>query len=162
MKKSLQVPAVKIIALYSLFFIALPFLSLGQSKEKEEAERQMAQKLATLDLSGFKTDFLLNKGVFTESEIAYFRSRPRNKQGQIVMTTNAEDWQNLYERIVGADLRANGKGRVPDFGQFAEKNRLKQSKNNPAGPELHSGTVRHGVSNATIKKRYTLQAQSRN
>ncbi|TAH14053.1 MAG: T9SS C-terminal target domain-containing protein [Runella slithyformis] len=46
------------------------------------------------------------------------------------MTTNAEDWQNLYERIVGADLRANGKGRVPNFEQFAEKSRLKQSKNN--------------------------------
>ena len=39
---------VKIIALHSLFFITLPFLSLGQKEEKEEAERQMAKKLATL------------------------------------------------------------------------------------------------------------------
>ena len=68
---------VKIIALHSLFFITLPFLSLGQKEEKEEAERQIAQKLTTLDLSDFKTDFLLNKGVFTESEIAYFRNKLR-------------------------------------------------------------------------------------
>ena len=33
---------VKIIALYSLFFTVLPFWSLGQTKEKEEAERQIA------------------------------------------------------------------------------------------------------------------------
>ena len=38
----------KIIALYSLFFITLPFWSLGQTKEKEEAERQIAPTLATL------------------------------------------------------------------------------------------------------------------
>ena len=48
MKNSLRLTAVKIIALCSLFFIALPFWSLGQTKEKEEAERQIAQKLATL------------------------------------------------------------------------------------------------------------------
>ena len=39
MKNSLRLTAVKIIAFYSLFFTALPFLSLGQSKEKEEAEK---------------------------------------------------------------------------------------------------------------------------
>ena len=120
----------KFIAFFSFFLIANPFWSLGQNKEKEEAERQIVQKLATLDLSGLKTDFLLNKGVFTEAEIAYFRTKPRDKNGQIAMTTNAEDWQNLYDRIVGADLRGIGKGRVPDFEQFAEKNRLKQSQNN--------------------------------
>ncbi|TAE97421.1 MAG: hypothetical protein EAZ80_07460, partial [Runella slithyformis] len=82
-------------AFFSFCLATLPFWSLVQTKEKEEAARQVEQKLATLDLSGLKTDFLLNKGVFTESEIAYFRSKPRNKQGQIVMTTNAEDWQNF-------------------------------------------------------------------
>ena len=55
MKNSLRLTAVKIIALCSLFFIALPFWSLGQSKEKEEAERQMAQKLVTLLSPNFPT-----------------------------------------------------------------------------------------------------------
>ena len=118
----------KFIANFSFFLLLSPFWSLGQ--DKTEAERQMTQKLATLDLTGLKTDFLLNKGVFTEAEIAYFRTKPRDKNGQVVMATNAEDWQNLYDRIVGADLRGIGKGRVPDFEQFAEKNRLKQSQNN--------------------------------
>ena len=48
MKKSRWLTAVKIIAFYSLFFTALPFLSLGQTKEKEEAEKQIAPTLATL------------------------------------------------------------------------------------------------------------------
>ncbi|TAH14054.1 MAG: hypothetical protein EAZ14_04680 [Runella slithyformis] len=48
----------KIIAFFSFFFATLPFWSLGQTKEKEEADRQVAQKLSTLDLSGLKTDFL--------------------------------------------------------------------------------------------------------
>ena len=101
----------KFIANFSFFLLLSPLWSLGQ--DKAEVERQMTQKLATLDLSGLKTNFLLNKGVFTATEIAFFRSKPRNKQGQIVMQTTAEDWQNLYERMIGADLRGNGKGRIP-------------------------------------------------
>ena len=39
MKNSRQATAVKIITLCSFFFIVLPFWSLGQTKEKEEAEK---------------------------------------------------------------------------------------------------------------------------
>jgi hypothetical protein len=120
----------KIIAFCNLLLFTLPLALSAQNKEKEEANKEMSKKLATLDLSTLKSDFLLNKGVFTETEFAVFRTKPRNKQGQIVMTTTAEEWQNLYERVVGADLRAKGRGRLPDFEEFAEKNRAKQAKNN--------------------------------
>ena len=65
---SLQIHC-KFIAFFSFFLVANSFWSLGQDKEKAEAERQMTQKLATFDLSGLKTNFLLNKGVFTTAEI---------------------------------------------------------------------------------------------
>ena len=45
MKNSRYATAVKIIALCSFFFIVLPFWSLGQTKEKEEAEKQIAPTL---------------------------------------------------------------------------------------------------------------------
>jgi hypothetical protein len=90
----------------------VPFLLQAQ-KSKEEYDQKVADKLATMDLAGVKNGFLLNKGVFDDDEIAYFRNKPRNKQGQVVMNTTAEEWQNLYERLSDADLRTNG--RIPDF-----------------------------------------------
>ena len=63
MKKSRRRTAVKIIALYSLFFITLPFLSLGQKEEKEEAERQIAQKLTTLPTTNNLPTLSLCKGL---------------------------------------------------------------------------------------------------
>jgi hypothetical protein len=45
----------------------LPFLLQAQ-KNKEEYDQKVADKLATMDLSGVKNGFLLNKGVFSANK----------------------------------------------------------------------------------------------
>jgi hypothetical protein len=80
MKKYNQIIGILVFVLFT-FSIDI----LGQQKEKDEADKQVAQKLTTLDLSDLKTNFLLNKGVFTTDEIETFRKPPRNKQGQVLM-----------------------------------------------------------------------------
>jgi hypothetical protein len=108
---------IKFAALYMAIFCSIQVF--GQQKEKEAYQQEVAQKLSMMDLSGIKTNFLLNKGLFDNDEIAHFRNKPRNKQGQVVMNTTAEEWQNLYERLSDTDLRTNG--RIPDFEKFAVK-----------------------------------------
>ena len=141
--KSIFKSSYKITVFYSILFVL--FLSKSYAQQ-DEFDKQTKQKLSTLDLSDLKTNFLLNKGIFTTDEIDEFRKKPRNKYGQIVMYTTAEGWENLYERLIGADMRGNG--RIPNFQQFAEKDRLKQTKNN---------VIPIGIMNADVTLMSTTQ-----
>ena len=141
--KNILESSYKIAIFCSLILTLFPFKSYAQ---QNEFDKQVAQKLSTLDLSDLKTNFLLNKGIFTTDEIDEFRKKPRNRYGQIVMYTTAEGWENLYERLIGADMRGNG--RIPNFQQFAEKDRLKQTKNN---------VIPIGIMNADVTLMSTTQ-----
>jgi hypothetical protein len=105
----------------------MPFLLQAQ-KSKEEYDQKVAAKLATMDLSGVKNGFLLNKGVFSANEIADYRKLPRTPKGDIAQTTTAEEWRNLYQRLITADLR--DKEKLPALAIFTETDHKKKAQNN--------------------------------
>lgn len=114
---------------FLLLFIFGYTIGYGQLLDKAEVDKKLAEKLAEYDLDGIKTSLFLNKSVFTTDEIELYRKLPRNKQGQIVTGTSADEWQSLYQRLIGADLSPGDK-RIPDFERFAEKDPLKHSRIN--------------------------------
>lgn len=132
MKKYLRIRNKLAIAFFCTAIYSLSTYAQKPGSEaamKAEYEQKVAEQLAKYELKGIRTSILLNKGVFTTDEVGYYRHLPRNNKGQIVRPTSAEEWQNLYERLVGADLREKGK-RIPDYEEFAEKDRKKQTKSN--------------------------------
>jgi hypothetical protein len=72
---------------------------------------------------------LLNNGVISPHEVESFQSL--SKPGLVLSpeTVTAEDWQNLYERLIDTDLRPK-KERLPDLNTLTETNPNKATRSN--------------------------------
>lgn len=60
-----------------------------QEKAKVEYEKKVTEQLVRYELKDLKTTLLLNKGIFTEDEVEFYRHLPRNARKQIEVPTSA-------------------------------------------------------------------------
>ncbi|MEO6281865.1 MAG: T9SS type A sorting domain-containing protein [Dyadobacter sp.] len=101
--------------------------SLAQTADNYEKQKQ--EQLSRLDLTGLGKMLLLNNGVISSHEVESFQSL--SKPGHIPSpeTVTAEEWQNLYERLIDTDLRP-ASNRLPDLNKLTETDPNKATKNN--------------------------------
>jgi hypothetical protein len=91
-----------------------------------QVQRQSA--LDKLDLAGLDKTLFLNAAVTTQHEVDYLKNLPNNGQKH-VENVSAEEWHNLYERLIDADLRPANE-RIPKLEQLIETDASKLTKSN--------------------------------
>lgn len=85
-----------------VFLIAL--LCAFGSVYGQDFQQERLKLIHKLDLTGFKNTLFLNAAITNQNEADYFmeRSKTVNPKSEKV---SAEEWQNLYERLLDAALR---------------------------------------------------------
>jgi hypothetical protein len=101
--------------------------SLAQTADNYEKQKQ--EQLSRLDLTGLGKMLLLNNGVISPHEVASFQSLSKPGHVPSPETVTAEEWQNLYERLIDTDLRPASE-RLPDLNTLTETDPNKATKNN--------------------------------
>lgn len=97
--------------------------------------------LDKLDLSGLGNKLFMNAAVTTRHEIDHLKQISSGKLSK-PEPVSAEEWHNLYERIVDADLRANH-ARIPALHQLAETDPSGQTSANPKTSSRVAPPARH-------------------
>ncbi|GGM83142.1 hypothetical protein GCM10010967_13550 [Dyadobacter beijingensis] len=83
--------------------------------------------LDKLDLTGFKNVLFMNAAVTTPHEIAYLKSVSKGL-ANAPTPVSVEEWHNLYQRLLDADLRDHDK-HIPRLEQLMETNPSKLTRN---------------------------------
>lgn len=83
--------------------------------------------LDKLDLSGLGNKLFMNAAVTTRHEIDYLKQISSGRLSK-PEPVSAEEWQNLYERIVDADLRSKN-AHMPSLKDLVETNPSKLTRN---------------------------------
>ncbi|MCF0038514.1 T9SS type A sorting domain-containing protein [Dyadobacter fanqingshengii] len=94
----------------------------------QDYEQLRQQKLNSLDLSGLGQRLFLNAGVTTKHEIDHFKNLNKNEK-TLAEPVSAEEWQNLYDRLVDTDLRP-ANIRLAELTQLIETNAAKLTSSN--------------------------------
>jgi hypothetical protein len=94
----------------------------------QDYEQLRQQKLNSLDLSGLGERLFLNCGLTTQYEINHFKNLNKNEKSQ-VEPVSAEEWLNLYDRLVDTDLRS-APNRLRELANVTETNAAKMTKSN--------------------------------
>lgn len=112
--------------------------------------------LDKLDLSGLGDKLFMNAAVTTRHEIDYLKQISSGKLSK-PEPVSAEEWHNLYERIVDADLRANH-ARIPALHQLAETDPSGQPSANPKTSSRAVLLARHSPSHPSQSFQSTTSA----
>jgi hypothetical protein len=85
-------------------------------------------QISKLDLSGVKNTLFLNAGLTTQHEVNYLKELSK-RNSLSPEKVSSEEWQNLYERLNGADFRKQ-EFTIPEFTTLAETNPDRLTKSN--------------------------------
>lgn len=98
-------------------------ITLGQ-----DYEQLRQQRLNSLDLSGLGNKLFLNAGVTNQNEINHFKNLNKTTDSH-VEPVSAEEWENLYDRLVDTDLRP-ANTHLPELAKVTETNAAKLTRSN--------------------------------
>ncbi|SKC15747.1 esterase/lipase family protein [Dyadobacter psychrophilus] len=94
----------------------------------QDYERLRQQKLNSLDLSGMDQKLFLNCGVTTKHEINHFKNLSKSDNSN-AEPLSAEEWLNLYDRLIDTDLRP-ANSRLVELTRLVETNIDKVTRSN--------------------------------
>ncbi|NIJ53074.1 T9SS type A sorting domain-containing protein [Dyadobacter arcticus] len=94
----------------------------------QDFQQQRQNQIDRLDVTGLEKTLLLNAGLTNEIESNYFKERSTSNFPTSEKVT-AEEWRNLYERLIYADLRTEG-SKIKGINTLEETDPYKLTKSN--------------------------------
>ncbi len=115
-------------SLRTTIFICIIILAASTSYAQNRAtyREKVNAELSKLDLTGIKNGMFLNLSIFNSTELDQFRNL---KPDQSKIHSNAENWENLYQRLSRTQLKENQKT-FPEFANLTGTTVQNRTKNN--------------------------------
>lgn len=108
------------------FLLAL-LCAFSFSNAQDFQQARQAQ-ISKLDLSGIRNTLFLNAGITTQHEADYLKERSKSNSLS-PEKVSSEEWQNLYERLDGADFRKQ-EFKMPKLTTLSETDSDRLTKSN--------------------------------
>ncbi|MEO6285322.1 MAG: T9SS type A sorting domain-containing protein [Dyadobacter sp.] len=110
----------------TFFILFILTVSTTYAQNSTTYRKKVVTELSKLDLAGIKNGVFLNLSIFSSAELDNFRNlKPNQKQ----TSSNAENWENLYERLSRAQLVEKRKT-FPEFTLLTGTSIQNKTKNN--------------------------------